>query len=128
MYVACNWPVSLCVMMTRMICFPAETIMYAAFFFPGGSELESVPLSKDNEVVCIGKSSVVVGGEENACVLKFPSNSDAIKFRKELEKLIEKLKKSIFNLRTDPASAEQYFQVSLSAINLCSSTCYCNDC
>lgn len=35
------------------------------------------------------------------------------KFRSELELLIEKLKKSVFNLRTDPASAEQYFQVTL---------------
>ena len=41
----------------------------------GGSELESVPLSKDVEIACVGKSSVVVGGGEDAYVLKFPSSS-----------------------------------------------------
>ncbi|XP_013407254.1 histone-arginine methyltransferase CARMER isoform X2 [Lingula anatina] len=79
-------------------------------FYSGGQVAYNVVANKNTEVSSLGSQSLVVSLDSEGILLRFPSQTDVQAFQLQLNQYIKPDKGSIFEQRTEEASAAQYFQ------------------
>ncbi|KAM6303162.1 LOW QUALITY PROTEIN: histone-arginine methyltransferase CARM1-like [Podargus strigoides] len=67
-------------------------------------------VDRDTEYCRVGKQSVLITMESNSALLQFKSQAEYKAFSNALKRCHSQKKNSVFNQRTDEASAAQYFQ------------------
>jgi len=78
-------------------------------FYNGSSKSKTVTIAKDTETAQISTSSLVITNESTSVLLSFPTVHMLRAFKGQISKLKDGMN-SVFNQRTEEASAVQYFQ------------------
>ncbi|XP_064625239.1 histone-arginine methyltransferase CARM1-like isoform X2 [Lineus longissimus] len=76
----------------------------------GSQHLITVTVNKESEFSRVGRQCFILTVDNNSLFFKFKAEADFRAFHHRLKLMIAEKKESVFNERTDEASAVQYFQ------------------